>query len=74
MSDYYHRREPACQASAENGHILLDGKDLPVYVHPDGVNYEESILDPIDLDSHKKILSVKNFTVDQGPPFFDQIL
>ena len=54
------------QASAENGHILLDGKDLPVYVHPDGVNYEESILDPIDLDSHKKILSVKNFTVDQG--------
>lgn len=51
--------------SNTNGNILVDGVELPVYVHPDIAEFGETTLDPIDLDSHKEILSVKKITVDK---------
>lgn len=53
------------KASETNGNILLDGVELPVYVHPDSEAFSETTLDKIELDSHKEILSVSKIEVDK---------
>ncbi|MCM1230095.1 MAG: hypothetical protein NC489_08180 [Ruminococcus flavefaciens] len=52
------------KASETNGNILVDGVELPVYVHPKVESFESSELDSVDLDSGSKILSVKEIQVD----------
>ena len=51
--------------SKTNGNIIVDGKELPVYVHPDVKLEEVEELEPKELAAGSTIKSINDFAVDE---------
>lgn len=52
------------KASSVNGNIVVDGKELPVYVHPDMTITSET-LDSVELAGGTELLGVKKLSTDK---------
>lgn len=53
------------KSSKVNGNVLVDDKELSVYIHPDIDDFEVSEAEDIAISAGSKINSVKNLSVDQ---------